>query len=258
MPAALITLTTDFGDASPYAAAVKGVILGVNPRARLVDLGHRLPPQDVRHAAHFLAGCVPFFPPGTLHVVVVDPGVGTGRALLYVEAAGQRLLAPDNGVWTLLPGAESAAVIRLEERRFWRPEVSRTFHGRDVLAPVAARLSLGADPRELGPATTEWVRLEVKPPAVGPGRAEGEVTFVDDFGNLITNLPGGVLASGRARVTVGGQPVERVVATYGEAGPGELVALVSSCDTVEVAVVRGNAARRLGARAGAAVVIQTL
>src|SRR5262249_14415902 len=148
----LMTLTTDFGEGSPYVAAMKGVLLSANPSLRLIDLGHAIPPQDVRHAAFFLAGCLPYFPPGTLHVIVVDPGVGTERALLHIEAGGHHLLAPDNGCWTLAATRLTAASTRepgplvvrhLTEPRFWRHPVSATFHGRDILAPVAAYLSLG-------------------------------------------------------------------------------------------------------------------
>src|SRR5262245_12352289 len=129
MAALLVTLTTDFGEASPYVAAMKGVVLGVNPDVRLLDLSHAIGPQDVRHAAFFLAGAVPFFPPGVIHVVVIDPGVGTERPILYAEVGGHRLLVPDNGCWTLLADQLGVrpAVRRLEERRFWRPAVSATF-----------------------------------------------------------------------------------------------------------------------------------
>src|SRR5262249_606043 len=154
----IITLTTDFGDGSPYVAAMKGVILGINPAARLIDLSHHIPPQDVRHAAYFLAESIPNFPPEAIHVLVVDPGVGTDRALLYVEGERHRLLAPDNGCWTAVPNTPRR-VIRLTERNYWRPEVSNTFHGRDILAPVAAHLSLGVDASLLGPAVTRWEQL---------------------------------------------------------------------------------------------------
>src|SRR5438067_9657108 len=165
MPAPLVTLTTDFGEDSPYVAAVKGVILSVNPDARLLDLGHQLPPQDIPHASFFLTAAIPYFPPGTLHVVVVDPGVGTERALLYVEVGGQRLLAPDNGCWTrLIAAGATPRVIRLAEPRYWRQPVSATFHGRDILAPVAGHLSLGLDPGLLGPAVTKWVRWDEPAP----------------------------------------------------------------------------------------------
>src|SRR5437762_3447923 len=140
----LITLTTDFGGESPYVGAMKGVILGLNPRAHIIDLSHHIPPQEILFTAFFLQSSIPYFPGEAIHVVVVDPGVGTDRALLYVEVGGHRLLAPDNGCWTLLEGAAGEPrVIRLAEPRFWREPVSATFHGRDILAPVAAHLSLG-------------------------------------------------------------------------------------------------------------------
>jgi S-adenosylmethionine hydrolase len=257
----LITLTTDFGEGSPYVAAMKGVVLSINSRARLLDLGHAIPPQDLRHAAFFLRSALPYFPAGTLHVIVVDPGVGTERAALYVEAAGQRLLVPDNGCWTPLASAlgERPRVRRLAEPRYWRAEVSATFHGRDVFAPAAAHLSLGVDPARLGPALADWVRLDLPEPTLAPDKLVGEVLFVDRFGNLITNLPAAAYAGWAdrpARVAVGGREVTRRVRTYGEAAPGTLVALTSSVGTLEVAVVQGSAARLLGVGPGEPVVVQ--
>jgi S-adenosylmethionine hydrolase len=255
----LITLTTDFGEESPYVAAMKGVVLGINPAARLVDLTHQVPPQDVRHAAFFLAGAVPYFPAGTLHVVVVDPGVGSERAVLYVETDGQRLLAPDNGCWTSLlkPGSPGPRVIRVAEPRYWRQPVSATFHGRDIFAPVAGHLSLGVDPADLGPSVTEWVHLpEPPPPRPGMNSLTGQVVFVDHFGNLITNIaaeglqPPTVLGVGKQ-----GRKRFRWVRTYAEASPGTLVALASSNGMLEVAVVQGNAARALKAGVGTPVTV---
>jgi S-adenosylmethionine hydrolase len=257
MPDPIITLTTDFGAAAPYAAALKGVILGLNPAARLVDLTHQIPPQDVRHAAFFLASALPYFPDGTIHVVVVDPGVGTDRAILYVETGGRRLLVPDNGCWTLLPYRMPPRVIRLVESRFWRQSVSATFHGRDIFAPVAGHLSLGTDPALLGPPVREWVRLTQNEPRPVMNGVSGEVVFIDDFGNIITNirvdwtqapqvlLVGGVALTGSFRW----------VRTYADASPGSLVALASSSGLLEIAVAKGNAARRLGAEVGTPVTI---
>src|SRR5436189_5046159 len=148
----LVTLTTDFGRDSGYVAALKGSLLSVNPQARLVDLSHDIRPQDLRQASFFLRSCVLYYPPGTIHVVVVDPGVGTERAILYVETRGQRLLVPDNGCWTSLVDQGTPTVIRLAEPRYWRQPVSPTFHGRDILAPVAGHLAGGLEPRLLGPA----------------------------------------------------------------------------------------------------------
>jgi S-adenosylmethionine hydrolase len=255
MAGPLLTLTTDFGEQSPYVAAVKGVILAVNPDARLLDLGHQIPPQDVRHAAHFLAVAVPCFPPGTLHVVVVDPGVGSDRAVLYVEVGGQRLLVPDNGCWTWLERtATPTRVIRVSEPSYWRHPVSATFHGRDVFAPVAGHLSLGLDPTALGPPVTDWVRLPAPAWRAGPGELTGDILFVDTFGNLITTIPAAALPGDVTAVTVTlpGKEPRRLprVRNYAEAVPGQRVLLASSSDLLELAVVQGNAARVLDARAG--------
>jgi S-adenosyl-L-methionine hydrolase (adenosine-forming) len=257
----LITLTTDFGTGSPYVAAMKGVLLALNPAARLLDLGHEIPPQDVRHAAFFLASALPYFPTSALHVVVVDPGVGSERAILYVAVGGQRLLVPDNGCWTLLEQGSPTPprVRRLAEPRFWRPTVSATFHGRDIFAPAAAHLSLGAPPEELGPPAADWVRLDSRPPTRTPDGVTGEVIFVDRFGNLITNIPGEALGPPNGRdvqVTVGDAEVPRRVRAYAEAEPGALVALLSSVGLVEVAVAQGSAAWRLHAGAGTAVEVR--
>jgi S-adenosylmethionine hydrolase len=256
MPDPIITLTTDFGAASPYAAAMKGVILSINPAVRLVDLTHQVPPQNLRHAAFFLVNAVPCFPREALHVVVVDPGVGTERALLHVEVGGHRLLVPDNGCWSLLADDSPPRVTRLTQRRFWREPVSDTFHGRDILAPVAAHLSLGVGPALLGPAANDWVRMPWPEPAATEEGLTGEVMFIDDFGNLITNIPAAEwvqLGEVPARVSVGGRSVGPWVRTYGEAPAGTPVALVSSVGLLEVAVNHGSAARLLGAAVGAVV-----
>jgi S-adenosylmethionine hydrolase len=260
MTESLVTLTTDFGQGSSYVAALKGVLLGVNSQARLVDLAHNIPAQDLRYTAFFLRTAVPYFPPATLHVVVVDPGVGTARAILYVEVAGQRLLVPDNGCWTTLAAdRDPERVIRLTEPRYWRPEVSATFHGRDIFAPSAGHLSLGLDPCLLGPAVTDWVRLELPVPALDGEALLGEVVFIDHFGNLLTNIPAEALSRWGGKsvtVKVGMETVTRRVRTYGEVEPGTLVALVSSMGTLEVAVSHGDAAARLHAAVGTPVEVR--
>jgi hypothetical protein len=253
MAGPLLTLTTDFGTSSPFVAAMKGVVLSINPGARLLDLSHDIPPFDLLHASFFLAEALPYFPAGTIHVVVVDPEVGSGRDALYVEVAGQRLLVPDNGCWARL-GAP-ARVLRLAEPRFWRASVSRTFHGRDVFAPAAAHLTLGVDPSELGPAAARWRALAAPEPGYFEDGATGQVVFVDHFGNLITNIRGAALPARWSSARVGGEAARRVV-TYADAGPGELVALVSSSGMLEVAVTQGSAARRLSAGVGAPVRVE--
>jgi S-adenosylmethionine hydrolase len=244
---ALVTLTTDFGETAPYVAVMKGVILSLDPSAQLLDLSHRIRPQDVPHANYFLGTAVPYFPPGTIHLCVIDPGVGGERAALVVQAGGQLLVGPDNGIFTSAVQAlgEPARVWRLTEPQFWRSPVSATFHGRDVFAPAAAHLSLGANPADMGQPVAAMVRLE-QPPG-------GRVQFVDDFGNLITNVP--AVAARPACVTLGDGPSRpiRWVRTYAEAAPGELVALVSSDGFFEIAVVNGNAARHLSAAVGTRV-----
>jgi S-adenosyl-L-methionine hydrolase (adenosine-forming) len=256
----LITLTTDFGNGSHYVAAAKGVILALNPDVRILDLSHDIPAQDLRQAAFFLAGTLPYFPPETLHVVVVDPGVGGQRSILYVELANLRVLVPDNGCWTWLMegGRRRPRVIRLTEKRFWRSRVSSTFHGRDIFAPVAANLSLGLDPRDLGPIVNDWVRLQRPSPQHDAKGISGEVLYIDRFGNLLTNIPGEALTldDRPKRVCVAGVEVPRIVHTYSEAEAGTLIALVSSLEWLEVAVSQGNAAQQLGASIGTPVTIE--
>lgn len=256
----LITLTTDFGTRSPFVAAIKGVLLSINPSARVVDLSHEVPPYDIRHTAFFLAEALPYFPPGTLHVVVVDPDVGSERNVLYVSVAGQRLLVPDNGCWTLLAEghAQPLRVIKVTEPRFFRPVVSATFHGRDIFAPVAAYLSLGMNPADLGPVVTRWSELRWPAPTRTSDSISGEIIFVDHFGNLISNLSGAVLTTLPAppRVTVGGTIATRRVRTYADARIGELVNLTSSSGLLEIAVVQGNAAAQLGAGVGTPIRVE--
>jgi S-adenosylmethionine hydrolase len=250
-----ITFTTDFGDGSTYVAAMKGVVLSVNADARLFDLTHRLPPQDLVAAAYFLSDSLEWFPDGTIHVVVVDPGVGTDRALLCVEYGGQVVLVPDNGCWTpLFPPSYEPSVYRIEERRYWLPEVSPTFHGRDILAPVAAHLSLGTAPAELGPKVSQWIRLNLPEPVITSDSAHGQVVMVDRFGNLVTNIPGNDFSG--LPVRVAGKIVDRWVKSYGHAEPGKLVALIGSNGRLEVAVVNGSAARQLGVGVGAVVNVE--
>jgi S-adenosylmethionine hydrolase len=256
----IITLTTDFGEASPYVAAMKGVILGINPQARLLDLSHQIPPQDLRSAAYFLSLAIPYFPEHVLHAVVVDPGVGSERNLLYVQVGGHRLLVPDNGCWTWLEGGAGPGpeVICLAAPQFWLPQCSHTFHGRDILAPVAARLSLGLNPVELGPVTRDWVRLPKPQAHCKGGRITGEVIFVDGFGNLLTNIPEAVVSSLKPplEIKVGAKKIERWVHHYAEGPEEEPVALFSSQNTLEIAIPNGNAGRTLGTQAGCPVIVE--
>ena len=248
----IITLLTDFGSGSPYAAAMKGVILSLNPAAQMVDLTHDAPPQDVRFAALFLDDVAERFPAGTLHLAVVDPGVGTDRALLYAQLGTQHYLAPDNGLLSRVAfRRKPARIVQLTESRHWPQPASATFHGRDILAPVAARLSLGLDPAALGAPLEKLHMLDWPRPHVAPGRVDGHVLWIDRFGNLSTNITLAALAAAGLNeslsVTCCGRTSVRHVGTYGLAAPGELVSLIGSSDRLELAVVEGNAAARLGA-----------
>jgi S-adenosylmethionine hydrolase len=253
----LVTLTTDFGGGSSYVAAMKGALLAVNPAARLVDLSHDLPPQNLVATAYFLADALPWFPAETIHLVVIDPGVGTERNLLCVEWRGQYLLVPDNGCWTLLIADSDRPVVhRLAERCYGRPEVSATFHGRDVLAPAAGHLSLGVAPARLGPPVTNWQRLELHRATETAEGVRGEIVIVDHFGNLISNIPARVVTPGM-RVKVPGCGAVKLVRTYGDAEPGTLVALIGSSGRLEVAVVNGSAATKLGVGVGTPIAALT-
>jgi S-adenosylmethionine hydrolase len=256
----LITLTTDFGRASPYVAVMKGVILSINPAANVIDLTHDIRPQDVRHACYFLTTAVPFFPAGTIHVCIVDPGVGSARAALYADTPDQLLVGPDNGVFTgVIRKLGCRAAGALTASRFWRtPTPSDTFHGRDIFAPVAAHLSLGVKYPEIAPGAIDPVMLPKRCAVTFGKRWSGEVQFIDDFGNVITNVPTCKLKSLPVKVTLGGASlgVVRWVRTYSEAAPGELVCLFSSDGYFELAQVNGNAARKLNADVGAAIELE--
>ena len=226
---------------------MKGAIFAVNPAARIVDLSHSIPPQNLIATSYLLGDALPYFPMGAIHVVVIDPGVGSDRALLCVVWNGQYILVPDNGCWTSLePWAKTPVrVYRFCKEQFWRQPVSATFHGRDILGPVAGHLSLGVSPVDLGVRVEAWVRVKLPEPVESQGRIRGEIVIVDRFGNLVSNIrlrPNCRVQS----VALKGAEDVRLQRTYGESEPGTLVALTGSCGRLEVAVVNGSAAERLG------------
>jgi len=256
----IITLTTDFGHGSPYAAAMKAVILRINPAATIVDITHNVPPQDVRQGAVVLDDVTEWFPDGTIHVVVVDPGVGTDRAIVYAQIGKQQYIAPDNGLLCYL-SARSAPerVIRLETADYWLQPVSSTFHGRDIMAPVAAHLSLGLDPDKLGPRLERLTQPQWPEVRTTPTRVEGMVAAIDGFGNLITNITVDALAGRptdyRACVVCSIYETWGIFHTYAERPRGTLIALIGSSGRLELAIVGDNAAERLGIEVGMPVVV---
>lgn len=254
----MVTLLTDFGLSDPYVGVMKGVLLReAGDLGALVDLTHDVPAQDVRTASFFLARSWSWFPPGTVHVAVVDPGVGSERGILLALVGGHAFLAPDNGLLApLLEDASDARILRADVAGQGLDRGSRTFHGRDRFAPLGGRLARGDDPFAMGSGTDRWERLALSGARRGPaGSVEGEVLLVDRFGNLVTSVPSSLLGgapAGRWRVRLAGREV-RLVGTYAEAEVGELVALVDSYDLVELAVRDGNAAHEIAAGVGAPV-----
>jgi len=254
-PCPLITLLTDFGAGSGYAAQMKGVILCALAGASIVDLSHEIPAYDVLAGALVLEACVPRFPLHAVHCAVIDPGVGTSRRPVCLEdAAGRRFVGPDNGLFT--PFLHSGHVYLLAERTIVPEPASTTFHGRDLFAPVAAYLAAGGKSAALGPAVEDPVRLRWPIAERRGDDIHGECLLPDPFGNVLTSIRSGDLAGQRPlAVSVGGRPV-RFVATFGEGRPGEVVALLGSGGRVEIAVREASAAQMLGCRRGDPVMVK--
>lgn len=271
---AIITLTTDFGLADAYVAAMKGVILGINPEAKLVDICHTIKPQDISQAAFILSTAYQFFPERTIHLVVVDPGVGTERRAVILRTPLADFVAPDNGVLSYIieqsstrsaetgsniqqrePGPELEA-IAITRSQFWRSPVSPTFHGRDIFAPVAARLSLGFPPAEFGERITSLAVLPLLHPHQEPdGSVVGHILHVDNFGNLITNIRNSDLPPAGKTITieVGSRLIEGLSRTYDEGE--ELLALIGSSGYLEISLRNGNASQFLSAEVGDKVIV---
>ncbi len=254
--AAIITLCTDFGLRDGYVAAMKGVMLGIAPDARLVDISHEIAPHDVRAAAFVLATCARFFPAGTVHLVVVDPGVGTARRPMAAQIGTQRYVGPDNGLVTMwLERAEAdgtpVELVHLDRPQYWLPEVSHVFHGRDIFAPSAAHLANGVPLRQLGSPLSDPVRLQLPRPTRTHNGWMGEVIHIDHFGNVSTNLRRELLGDQPNLVLrLCGVEIRGMVRAFGERPPGELVALYGSTGNLIASVVNGSAAERLRARVG--------
>lgn len=252
----LITLLTDFGLQDGYPGVMKGVIWGIAPDAQIADLTHDIPPQDVLQGAMALRRLAPYFPPGTVHVGVVDPGVGTPRRPLAARLGEQFFVGPDNGlVSLLLAHAEAQGLpvrcIHLNRAEFWLPQVSHSFHGRDIFAPVAAHLACGVSLERLGEPIDEPVRLEIPEPQRIENGWWAQVLHIDRFGNLATNLGREQIGPEPSlRVRIGGREIHGLSQAYGDASPGELVALFDSSGCLSVAVVNGDAARRLQVKTG--------
>ena len=273
----IITLTTDFGVTDGYVGTMKGVILDIAPRAQLVDITHEIAPQDVRQTAYVLYTACPFFPPHAVHLVVVDPGVGSLRRPIAARSAWGLFVGPDNGVFSYVMGAgavgqaEGAEVVELADPRYRLSQVSHTFHGRDIFAPAAAHLATGVPLQQLGPLVSDPVLLPLPRLELGTHVIRGEVLHADHFGNVITSIgrllwedgdlalepvfqetvgPGIRFKAAMALVTVGGRDIARLHRTYADVDHGQVLALVGSEGHLEIAVREGSGASELGLRPG--------
>lgn len=257
MPRSIITLTTDFGLSDHFVGVMKGVILGICPGAQLVDITHQINPYEIKEAAFTLSETYRWFPKKTVHVVVIDPGVGTSRRPILLEAAGQFFVAPDNGVLSMIYSREKHKVRAVTAERLFRKPVSDTFHGRDVFAPVAGHLAKGAPVARFGKIVTDYCRLEFeKPVRTGKRIWNGTILKIDRFGNLITNFHISEFPVVRTRpfsMTAGQQAITKLARTFGEQNFGELFLVVGSSGYLEVATNQASAAKMTGSAVGAPI-----
>ncbi len=258
----VITLLTDFGFKDGFTGVMRGVILTILPEVQIVDITHAISPQNILEGSLVLANTAPYFPPGTIHVAVVDPGVGTARRPLAARIGEQYFIGPDNGLFTgVIEAAEKAGdsmtFYHLNKPEYWLKEVSRSFHGRDIFAPVAAHLAAGVPVEKMGEPVTDPARIMIpRPEATIEGWA-GQVLAVDHFGNLLTNLgPEHLSANKRVVIKVGEARIDGLVETFGEREPGSLVAMIDSSGVLEIAEVNGSAAEKLKVGSGTSVFLK--
>jgi S-adenosyl-L-methionine hydrolase (adenosine-forming) len=249
----LITMATDFGSEDPYVGIMKGVILKINPRAVIVDLTHALSNQCLLEAAFILQTAYPYFPEGTIHVAVVDPGVGGNRRLIGIQVKDRLWVGPDNGVFTLvIKENPRASLFSLSNRKYFLKNISATFHGRDILAPVAAHLSSGVSLKEIGDAISDPVLLCIPEPEIKGDKILGQVLWVDHFGNLITNIKQEWLhpffSSPSLKIKIGNKTISEIHQTYSQGKTGRLMALIGSSGHLEIASNQASAAKILGFR----------
>ena len=254
----IITLTTDFGDESGYAGVMKGVILTVNPDCQIIDITHRVSQQDVEEAAFLLNNSFSYFPEHSIHVVVVDPGVGSERKPILVETDKYWFVGPDNGVFSFMFLMEGfKKVWEITNESYFLPEVSSTFHGRDIFAPVAAHLSLGVSAEELGKELKGFVMLKDLEPKVEAGVIKARVVYADHFGNLISNISkdlfSRLVADKSFNISVGGEMIQKLSLSYADVRDGEVLALFGSSQWLEISVKNGNCQKELDIKKGAEI-----
>jgi hypothetical protein len=253
----LLTLTTDFGLSDHYVGVMKGVILGICPRAQIVDISHQVKPFEIAEAAYVIAQAYREFPKKTVHVVVVDPGVGTVRRPILMEAAGQCFVAPDNGALAMVYAREKCKIRLISNEQYFRQPVSSTFHGRDIFAPVAAHLAAGERPSRMGRLIQDYLRPDFeKPRRTGQRTWSGRILHIDRFGNVVTNFHAADfpdLERQSFSLVFGRRQVSVLARNYAECGAGELFAIEGSSGYLEASVNQGSAAKQIGCESGAVV-----
>jgi S-adenosylmethionine hydrolase len=251
----IITLTTDFGLSDPYVAMMKGVILSINPSAKLIDVTHQIGTGAVSQAALLIRETFPYFPEGTVHLAVVDPGVGSDRRLIALQADAHYFVGPDNGLfWPVFRDFGGAKAAHLTQSRYFLPSITQTFHGREIFAPVAAHLSLGLSLESLGPSVHDLKKLNIPQPFVKEEVLCGQIIRVDNFGNLVTNILSrelmDFLESGQPRIEAGKLVIRKLSRIYADCEEGESLALINSSNLLEIAVNLGRASEYIGLRNG--------
>ena len=253
----IITLTTDFGLQDYYVSAMKATILGIAPDVRLIDISHEIPSQDIMAGSWVLKNSAMLFPSHTVHVVVVDPGVGTNRNAVALRIEDQYFIGPDNGIFSILTGDRDFEAVKLNNRKYWGKAASNTFHGRDIFAPVAAHLSTGVPLSELGDPLDELVTYRWAEPIADKDGLQGWVIHIDKFGNLVTNLSESlirdVIDDKSVKIYVGNTILDEIATTFGSVPEGEPVAYIGSSGMLEVGVNQGNAEEMLGVQKGAQI-----
>ena len=264
-PPRIITLTTDFGTSDAYVGVMKGVILGINPDVQVIDITHAIPPQDVHEGAFLIHSAHRYFPKGTIHTVVVDPGVGSNRRAIVCQTDSAFFVCPDNGILSyIVQDVETASPpyrsVAIENPAYLLPQMSNTFHGRDIFAPVAAHLSLGVPLANIGSPVAELVRLPIPTPHVLGNTITGQIVKIDRFGNAITNISESMLSAflGAAayEIRAGSAHLKRLNRAYAESKSGKPLAIIGSFGLLEIAVNGGSAEARLGLERRDTVVIQ--
>jgi len=257
----IITLLTDFGSKDHYVASMKGVILNINPQCTLVDITHEVRPHDIEEGAFILANTYSYFPKGTIHLSVVDPGVGGGRKAILLVTQNYYFIGPDNGLFTFVAQREKVKqVVVLTKRKYFLPKVSMTFHGRDIFAPVAAHLSLGIKPNVFGYEIGSLEELEFEKPIIKERKLLGEILHIDTFGNLVSNIDEEKLfrfiQSRPFVIRAGREAIHGLKKEYWEGKKGELIAILGSGGFLEISVREGNAQKMLGVKRGDTIKIQ--